>query len=149
VRAELKDLQRRVGITFLFVTHDQEEALSMADRLGVMNAGELQQVGTPEDVYLRPRTRFVASFLGAMNWMGDVGVRPEATRIARRSPAEQCRTRPATVVQSTFLGNCVHVQARLEDGRTVVAEISRLAEAFAVGDSVCISWEAGDELTFE
>jgi spermidine/putrescine transport system ATP-binding protein len=127
VRAELKDLQRRVGITFLFVTHDQEEALSMADRLGVMNGGELQQVGTPEDVYLRPQTRFVASFLGAINWMGGIGVRPEAMRVAKGSPGEQARSRPATVEQSTFLGNCVHVEARLAEGQVVVAEVSRFA----------------------
>jgi ABC-type Fe3+/spermidine/putrescine transport system ATPase subunit len=149
VRAELKDLQRRVGITFLFVTHDQEEALSMADRLGVMNDGELQQVGTPEEVYLRPKTRFVASFLGAINWIGDVGVRPEALRITKRPATEEVRSRPATVVQSMFLGNCVHVEARLSDGRTVVAEVSRLGQGFAEGDSVYISWEPGDELTFE
>jgi ABC-type Fe3+/spermidine/putrescine transport system ATPase subunit len=148
VRAELKDLQRRVGITFLFVTHDQEEALSMADRLGVMNAGELQQVGTPEQVYLRPQTRFVASFLGAINWMDGIGVRPEATRIAKQ-PGEDARPRPATVVQSTFLGNCVHVEARLADGQMVVAEVSRHAEEYAAGDSVYISWDSDDELAFE
>src|ERR1700726_4127005 len=96
VRVELKDLQRRVGITFLFVTHDQEEALSMADRLGGMNPGELQQVGTPEEVYLRPQTRFVASFLGAINWIGDIGVRPEAMRIAKRPAEQQTHLRPAT-----------------------------------------------------
>jgi ABC-type Fe3+/spermidine/putrescine transport system ATPase subunit len=149
VRAELKDLQRRVGITFLFVTHDQEEALSMADRLGVMNAGELQQVGTPEEVYLRPQTRFVASFLGAINWIGDIGVRPEAMRIAKRTEGRQTRLSPATVVQSTFLGNCVHIEARLADGQTVVAEVSRLTEPFVEGDSVYVSWEPGDELAFE
>jgi spermidine/putrescine transport system ATP-binding protein len=147
VRAELKDLQRRVGITFLFVTHDQEEALSMSDRLAVMNAGELEQVGTPEDVYLRPQTRFVASFLGAMNWIGDIGVRPETTRISK-APMENTRSKPATVVQSTFLGNCVHVEARLADGHIVIAEVSRLGESFAPGDPVCISWEPHDELIF-
>src|SRR5579864_4646332 len=149
VRAELKNLQRRVGITFLFVTHDQEEALSMADRLGVMNKGELQQVGTPEEVYLRPQTRFVASFLGAMNWIGDIGVRPEATRIAKEPPMEDMHSRPATIVQSTFLGNCIHVEACLTDGQTVVAEVSRLAEPFAAGQAVYISWEPGDELILE
>ncbi len=74
VRAELKDLQRRVGVTFLFVTHDQEEALSMSDRIAVMNRGAVEQVGTPEEVYQRPKTRFVASFLGAMNWIGRRGI---------------------------------------------------------------------------
>jgi spermidine/putrescine transport system ATP-binding protein len=149
VRAELKDLQRRVGITFLFVTHDQEEALSMADRLGVMNAGELQQVGSPEEVYLRPRTRFVASFLGAINWIGNIGVRPEALRIAKRMPGPEVRSNPATVVQSTFLGNCVHVETRLAGRETVVAQVSRLTEPFTPGEAVYVSWEPGDELTFE
>jgi spermidine/putrescine transport system ATP-binding protein len=149
VRAELKELQRRVGTTFLFVTHDQEEALSMADRLGVMNAGELQQVGSPEEVYLRPKTRFVASFLGAINWIGDIGVRPEVTRIARGRQGDDERSSQATVVQSTFLGNCVHIEARLADGQTVVAEVSRLTEAFTVGDAVYVWWESDDELRFE
>ena len=77
MRLELKEMQRRVGITFLLVTHDQEEALSMSDQLAVMNAGAIEQVGTPQDVYLRPATRFVAGFLGAVNWIDGVGLRPE------------------------------------------------------------------------
>ncbi len=149
VRAELKEIQRRIGITFLFVTHDQEEALSMSDRLGLMSAGELQQVGTPEEIYLHPRTRFVASFLGAVNWIGDMGVRPEATRVAKQRPNMEARSRPATVVHSTFLGNCVHVEARLDDGQTIVAEVSRLGESFAPGDSVFIWWQPADELAVE
>ena len=82
VRSELRDLQRRVGVTFLFVTHDQEEALSMSDQIAVMNAGALEQVGTPREIYARPRTRFVADFLGAMNWIDGIGVRPEAVNIS-------------------------------------------------------------------
>jgi spermidine/putrescine transport system ATP-binding protein len=148
VRAELKQIQRRVGITFLFVTHDQEEALSMSDRLAVMNAGEVQQVGTPEEVYLRPRNRFVASFLGALNWIDEVGVRPEATRIARLAPESSLQSRPATVLHSTFLGNCLHVEARLANGQTVVAEVSRLADNFAAGENVFVWWRPEDELRF-
>ena len=86
MRAELKAMQRKTGITFLFVTHDQEEALSMSDRVAVMNRGKIEQFGTPEEVYLRPATRFVAGFLGAMNWLGDAGVRPESTRVTREAP---------------------------------------------------------------
>ena len=67
MRAELKSLQRETGITFIFVTHDQEEALSMSDRIAVMSAGELQQIGTPEDVYEHPANRFVADFIGETN----------------------------------------------------------------------------------
>ena len=84
LRAELKALQRRVGITFLFVTHDQEEALSMSDRIAVMRAGRVEQVGIAARVVcLRPATRFVAGFLGAVNWVDGCGVRPELTRITR------------------------------------------------------------------
>lgn len=148
VRAELKQIQRQVGITFLFVTHDQEEALAMSDRLGVMHAGELEQVGTPEEVYLRPRTRFVASFLGALNWISNVGVRPEATRLSREASEAGDQARPAVVTRSTFLGNCFHVEARLEDGQTVTAEVSRLENPFVLGESVFIWWQAEDELRF-
>ena len=66
-REELVRLQRALGIAFILVTHDQEEALTMADRIGVMHAGRLMQVGTPAEVYERPDTRFVAEFLGAAN----------------------------------------------------------------------------------
>ena len=148
VRAELKQIQRQVGITFLFVTHDQEEALSMSDRLGVMSGGELQQVGTPEEVYLHPRTRFVAAFLGAVNWIDDVGVRPEATRIARTAPNSGTRSHPATVARSTFLGNCLHVEARLSSGQPVVAEVSRFVENFNPDESVFVWWRPEDELRF-
>src|SRR5688500_11633722 len=67
MQSELKALQRKLGITFLFITHDQHEALSMSDRVGVFNAGRLEQVGTPFEVYNAPRTRFVAQFVGAAN----------------------------------------------------------------------------------
>ncbi|MGB3306510.1 MAG: ABC transporter ATP-binding protein [Thermomicrobiales bacterium] len=67
MQIELKHIQRRVGITFLYVTHDQEEALTMSDRIVVMNRGRIEQDGTPEEVFERPRTRFVAEFTGARN----------------------------------------------------------------------------------
>ena len=149
VRAELKTIQRQTGITFLFVTHDQEEALSLSDRLGVMEGGELQQVGTPEDLYLRPRTRFVASFLGLINWIDGVGVRPEATRVTKQAAEPGSRSLPARVVQSTFLGNCVHVEARTDAGQTAVAEVSRLGESFSEGEPVHVWWQPDDELIFE
>ena len=76
MQSELKALQRRLGITFLFITHDQHEALSMSDRVGVFNAGRLEQVGTPRAVYDAPATRFVADFVGAANVVeGDIARR--------------------------------------------------------------------------
>ena len=67
MQGELKHLQKRLGITFIYVTHDQEEALTMSDRIAVMNNGYLEQVGTPEEVYNHPQTKFVADFIGESN----------------------------------------------------------------------------------
>jgi ABC-type Fe3+/spermidine/putrescine transport system ATPase subunit len=148
MRAELKAMQRQTGITFLFVTHDQEEALSMSDKVAVMNHGRIEQFGTPEQVYLKPATRFVAGFLGAMNWFGSAGVRPESTRLAREKP-EGLPCHRAAVESSLFLGNCVHVNAALEDGARVIAEIPRQENHFREGETVWIHWDPANELRFE
>ena len=144
MRLELKAMQRRVGITFLLVTHDQEEALSMSDQMAVMNEGRVEQVGTPEDVYLRPQSRFVAGFLGTVNWINGIGVRPESVRL-NRAPVE--RGAPATVTGSVFLGDCVQVLVKLASGENAVAQLSRCDAAFQPGDSVHLAWNASDEMT--
>jgi spermidine/putrescine transport system ATP-binding protein len=81
---ELKELQRQVGITFVFVTHDQEEAITMSDRIAVMNEGLIQQVGEPVEIYERPTNRFVADFIGETNFiMGEVSeIQPDKTVVA-------------------------------------------------------------------
>jgi ABC-type Fe3+/spermidine/putrescine transport system ATPase subunit len=147
MREELKALQRQVGITFLLVTHDQEEALSMSDQLAIMNAGRIEQVGTPEEVYLHPRSRFVADFLGAVNWIAGVGVRPEATRIARGVEPE-ARSLPGVVEHSTFLGDRVQVHVRLANGERAVAQVSRNGPGFEPGERVHLCWNAADEMRF-
>jgi ABC-type Fe3+/spermidine/putrescine transport system ATPase subunit len=147
MRAELKAMQRKTGITFLFVTHDQEEALSMSDRVAVMNTGRIEQFGTPEEVYLRPASRFVAGFLGPVNWFGEAGVRPESTRVSRETPAEVPCLR-AAVASSLFLGNCFHLHATLEDGRGVIAEVSREENHFREGEPIWVHWSPSDELRF-
>lgn len=150
VRAELHALQRRVGITFLMVTHDQEEALVLSDRIAVMNAGSIEQIGTPREIYLQPRTRFVASFLGAVNWVNGSGVRPEAVRIARAEPGNGAQARHATVHNLRFLGNCIHVESILQhSGERVIAELSRDHEPFTPGESVHLWWRPEDEMRFE
>ncbi len=146
VRGELKALQRRVGITFLIVTHDREEALSLSDRIAVMNKGSIEQIGSPAEVYLRPRTRFVAEFLGAVNWVGGIGVRPEATRIGDESPSH-ARVFSAIVENSVFFGNCFHVETRLSSGEAAVAEIPCGTLKFNAGDSVRVWWQPSDELS--
>ena len=84
MQIELKRIQREVGITFIFVTHDQNEALTMSDRLVVMNAGRIEQLGAPREVYERPRTRFVAGFIGTSNLISGT-VRPHGRRRRRCS----------------------------------------------------------------
>jgi ABC-type Fe3+/spermidine/putrescine transport system ATPase subunit len=146
MRAELKDMQRKAGITFLFVTHDQEEALSLSDAIAVMNRGAVEQFGTPEDVYLRPESRFVANFLGTVNWIDGVGVRPESLRIARSEPPAAFRQVTARIARSVFLGNLLQVHLRLESGEDVCAEIARDGDLFQEGESVYVHWLETDEL---
>ncbi|MGA3187958.1 MAG: ABC transporter ATP-binding protein [Bryobacteraceae bacterium] len=140
VRAELKELQRRVGVTFLFVTHDQEEALELSDQIAVMNQGVIEQIGTPQEIYQRPKTKFVASFLGAMNWINGAGIRPECLRIA----PEGLR---AVVTNSAFLGSFVHIQARLENGEQVRAQVAP-DQILKPGETVFLSWDERDEKRF-
>ena len=84
MRIELKQLQKRLGITFIFVTHDQEEALSMSDRVAVMSAGRVEQIGAVDEIYYRPASRFVATFIGETNIV-------EATALAEREGLLRCR----------------------------------------------------------
>jgi len=81
MQVELKELQNRVGITFIYVTHDQEEALTMSDRIGVMDEGRLLQVGTPEEIYEHPRSRFVADFIGDINLITGTVSGPDRVRL--------------------------------------------------------------------
>jgi ABC-type Fe3+/spermidine/putrescine transport system ATPase subunit len=146
VRTELRALQRRVGIAFVFITHDQEEALSVSDRIALLNRGRLEQLGTPSELYQAPRTRFAAGFLGPVNWVKGVGVRPEATRLSVAAPGDGERCEAATVVGSTYLGNCVHIEARTAGGERCVAALARHDGHFAEGQSVHVVWDARDEL---
>jgi ABC-type Fe3+/spermidine/putrescine transport system ATPase subunit len=145
MRRELKDIQRRVGIAFLFITHDQEEALSMSDHIAVMHQGKLEQSGTPQDVYRRPASRFVAEFLGDVNWMRGVGVRPEAIRVSRQPPIDLHHSATATVQTSNFLGNCFHLRATLADGAACIAELPQHVCDFNPGEHVHVWWHPDDE----
>ena len=145
VRSELKDLQRNVGITFLFVTHDQEEALALSDQIAVMHAATVEQVGTPQEIYSRPNTRFVADFLGTMNWIRchesgqEIGLRPEDIRISSES------ANAATVERIVFLGPFQHVELRLRQGQTITAQLPSDLK-YAAGQSVFVDWNSDDEV---
>ncbi len=130
MQIELKELQREVGITFVFVTHDQEEALTMSDRIAVFNGGKIVQLGTPAEVYERPSTTFVAGFVGTSNLLeaeaaqrvlgraGVWSVRPEKIRLETPSTPVAAYERAAvgTVVDAEYLGPLTRVVVELQVG---------------------------------
>jgi putative spermidine/putrescine transport system ATP-binding protein len=136
MQIELKQLQRQVGITFVFVTHDQEEALTMSDRIAVFNHGRVEQVGTPAEVYERPRTPFVADFVGTSNLLDDgasqrlVGksgrhtVRPEkinlSTDVSTSVDADEEST-TGTVTDVVYAGSATRFVVDVGDGTRLVA----------------------------
>ncbi|MFJ9538558.1 ABC transporter ATP-binding protein [Streptomyces sp. NPDC101225] len=136
MQVELKQIQREVGITFVFVTHDQQEALTMSDRIAVFDLGRIQQVGTPAEIYERPATPFVASFVGTSNLIdgeaaqrvvGDVGtysIRPEKIRVLKES-AESDRPDHAsatgTVTEVVYLGDSTRFLVDLDAGGRLTA----------------------------
>ena len=136
MQVELKQIQREVGITFIFVTHDQEEALTLSDRVAVFNDGKIEQVGTPHEVYEFPETEFVAKFLGVTNLMpselslrlfGDANVhslRPERVHLAdATSPVDADTIAVAGVVAETvYAGPHTRYLVDTEDGVRVIAE---------------------------
>ncbi len=142
MRMELKALQREAGIAFLFVTHDQEEALSLSNRIAIMHKGHVEQIATPEDAYLRPASRFAAEFLGEVNWMGAIGIRPEATRLSHvfREGALPCR-----VVTTMFCGAVTRVDVECAEGRAS-AKLECGRTPFAPGDTAYIYWDRSDEM---
>ena len=131
MQIELKHIQQTVGITFIYVTHDQEEALSMSDRLAVFSQGRIEQVGSPAEVYERPATAFVANFVGTSNVLGDgTAVRPEKLRLEdvaySAQPGEQ--TRRGTVEDVVYLGPITRYVVRLEDGAALGVLAQNLAQ---------------------
>jgi putative spermidine/putrescine transport system ATP-binding protein len=159
MQSELKTLQQRVGITFVYVTHDQDEALSMSDRLAVFNAGRIEQVGSPADVYERPATPFVAGFVGASNLIGGavaqaiVGregtftVRPEKIHLTEPTQAvrEGEMTALGRVAEVVYLGADTRYVVRLDAGADLVVIKQNVAtsstEALALsGKPVRLIW---------
>jgi putative spermidine/putrescine transport system ATP-binding protein len=145
MQEELKALQRRVGITFVFVTHDQGEALSMADRVAVFNAGKIVQVGTPTDIYYRPAHPFVADFVGSSNILPPAltglphpaALRPEAARIAAAGGV------PGRVTAVSFLGQSTRVTVDAQ-GTRLTALLPKGTAIPGTGDAVHLTWDAAD-----
>jgi spermidine/putrescine transport system ATP-binding protein len=112
LQLELKRIQSEVGITFVYVTHDQEEALTMSDRIAVMNAGRVEQLGTPEELYERPRTRFVADFIGTSNFLsGAIESVEGLTAVVRLAGGDRCVT---AMARGLGVGHAVELSVRPE-----------------------------------
>jgi ABC-type Fe3+/spermidine/putrescine transport system ATPase subunit len=169
LQVELSLIHRNVGTTFLFVTHDQEEAMALADRIAVMDGGAVQQVGTPEEIYLRPKSRFVADFIGESNIIDgrmDGGVfravegfaapcppdtpadakalvvRPEAIRI------DPTGSIPAVVTSLSFLGPVTRVTLSVPQSDTMLVSTihggaaAHMQVGVQPGDHVNVTWDA-------
>ena len=144
---ELRILQQSLGITFVFVTHDQGEALSMSDRIAIINAGKVEQVGAPQEIYQTPRTRFVAHFVGSSNVLspqlslkcnglaGWTSLRPESVSLA---PAGQGRI-DGTVKSSRYLGATNSITVSVAD-HDITALVSVDKPAIPIGATVSLDW---------
>jgi spermidine/putrescine transport system ATP-binding protein len=138
---ELKDIQSNVGITFIYVTHDQEEALTMSDRIGVMNEGKLVQVGNSEDIYESPSELFVASFVGEMNFVPAEVVEPGSVRLAGGEVVRaKTNSNPGSKVTLALRPEKVHLFGD-------VSEVP--ADRNAVKGSVARRTFFGDSLSYE
>ena len=148
LQVELKQLQRTLGVTTLLVTHDQEEALSLSDRIMVLDKGRTQQVAAPTEAYLRPANRFVAEFLGIANFVslangGQGLVRPERVRLSANGSANGVG-KPAKIVEAIYLGQMVRYHLALEGAQSIVAAVPFLGTAHVPGEQVTVSWESAD-----
>jgi putative spermidine/putrescine transport system ATP-binding protein len=165
LRDEIRRIQAEFGVTTLFVTHDQEEALSMADRIGVMRAGKLEQIATPSELYQRPTTPFVAEFVGTMNRLpgtiveGGVRLLAQVVAVDGAVPAVGSSVRAllrpeavlvepvnggvaadAVVTATTFFGAVTRLRLTQPDGSEVLADVaSHRAPEFSAGTPVAIS----------
>ena len=164
MQVELKEIQRDVGITFVFVTHDQDEALTMSDRIAVINSGGIEQIGTPAQIYERPETEFVAGFVGTSNLISGsaaltllgtdtvVTIRPEKIEVHQEgtAPALGMRSASGVVTEVIYLGSVTRLHVALDVGGTLVAQQQNVARTSADAESmrgrkVLLTWDSARE----
>ncbi len=176
VREEIRSLQQRLGLTTIFVTHDQEEALAIADRMAIMHDGKVQQVGGPQELYEHPANLFVADFLGKMNFFRGgldgtafttekgtrldargglanarhLGVRPE--RVYLTVQPGQGNSLPGVVESAVYLGSLLEVRVKLDSGETIASQVPNGAARgdlpIATGTRVYASFQPADCVLF-
>jgi iron(III) transport system ATP-binding protein len=169
LRDEIRDIQRSIGIAAIYVTHDQEEALAISDRICVMNSGRVEQIGTPQEIYADPRTTFVASFVGTMNvlpreagahlGMRAAGepdgihqwaIRPEHIRLDNGDAGADSIRLVGSVEKYTYLGREAHVLIETSAGKLVV-QLADPAPTLRMvpGTSIALALRPRDVLSFD
>jgi putative spermidine/putrescine transport system ATP-binding protein len=161
MQVELKRIQREAGITFIFVTHDQEEAMRMSDRIAVFNEGSIEQIGTPQQVYEKPQTKFVASFLGVSNIFEGaaakeifgsptmVNIRPERVKLvpeATKLSAGESGV-VGTIIEASYIGATTIYVIQTQSGQRLIAtrlneELPDQINRFETGDRVGAVWKS-------
>lgn len=160
MQVELKQVQRELGITFIFVTHDQDEALMLSDRIAVFNNGRIEQLGTPRELYEAPSSKFVADFVGTTNLIereaaariigrpGEFSIRPESLQlVSAGTGSKDVRSVPGVIVESIYLGASVRWMVRLDDEITVTVlehNDNKRASDHKLGDRVFVQWRDDD-----
>jgi ABC-type Fe3+/spermidine/putrescine transport system ATPase subunit len=147
LQIELKRIQSEIGITFVYVTHDQEEALAMSDRVAVMNEGRIEQLGPPREIYDSPATGFVAEFIGETNFIRRNGtviaVRPEQLRIAR-GRTDRPDALVGEVVTAMVIGPAIQCLIKADNGQEILVRQQRgngEVEALQEGERVVLTWD--------
>ncbi len=146
VQAQLKDIHQRVGTTFVYVTHDQEEALSMSDRIVIMQNGRIEQVGTPSDLYQQPKTAFAASFLGKSNFLRRDGavfaLRPEKIDLAPAGAGQGANKVSGAVQSVTYFGAVLKYQVAVPGMDPIEVDVDawRGGAALPEGARVDLTW---------
>ena len=161
MQVELKRIQREAGITFIFVTHDQEEAMRMSDRIAVFNEGSIEQIGTPQQVYEKPQTKFVASFLGVSNIFEGaaaneifgsptmVNIRPERIKLVpadTKLKADESGV-VGTIIEASYIGATTIYVIQTQSGQRLIAtrlneELPDQINRFETGDRVGAVWKS-------
>jgi putative spermidine/putrescine transport system ATP-binding protein len=177
MRGEIRDLQRRLGITTVFVTHDQAEALAICDRIAVMRAGHLEQVGTPFEIYETPATPFVADFVGRINRLegvraadgtiasgtlrlragreGRAGpvtvmVRPHRIRFGTEPPGPDWNSAAGTIRRATYVGDLLACEVECEGAALTVERHTHPGQPVPrEGEAVGLAWRVSDTMAFE
>jgi putative spermidine/putrescine transport system ATP-binding protein len=148
MRAELKRLQRELGISFIHVTHGQDEAMALADLVVLMNGGQIEQTGTPREVFNQPRTEFVARFMGSHNVIataaGKIAVRADQVRLATSGAPQDGRSVAAAVTDIAYQGTSVLVMLKAADGADLAVQLAEDefdANPVQPGAEVIAGWE--------